>query len=307
MIYKNDKKMKKAYSILMLIGVLFLSACNTINDANFPPIEDRYFGQKPPGLIPELFDPKIVSPEGLFEGGTFSPDMKEYYFSRNNGKYKKRTFFVIRYENGTWGNESETHIENPRFSRDGNIIYKGNRYRERTDTGWSELKDIGPPFTEIHTIGMSVSDISDKGTFFFGQHDRNDTIGAIGYSRLINRKYEPLQKMSKEVHSGAWIAHPKVAPDESFLLWTQEAENGYGENDLYISFRGKNGSWLPETNMGSKINTEISDSGMSLSPDEKYLFFSRVELKVKEDGSRYWKGTPYWVSAEIIEELKPKE
>ena len=266
--------MKKPHFILILVFALFLIGCNTkkqrAKDSDSPTIETAYFGEKPPGLIPEPFAPDIVSPKGLFEGGNFSPDMKEYYFSRKNGKYEKRTFFVIRYENNSWGHESETDIKWPNYSRDGNIIYKGNKYRERTESGWSELKSMGAPFTDMHIMGITVSD---KGTFFFDQFAPPDTIGAISYSRLINGKYEPRQKMGKEVNTGAWIAHPKIAPDESYLLWDVVREDGYGGSDLYISFRAKDGSWLPAMNMGDKINTELQESGAYVSLDGKYLFF----------------------------------
>ncbi|MCX2681845.1 hypothetical protein OOZ15_17960 [Galbibacter sp. EGI 63066] len=276
----------------------------SVNDPDFPPIEDRYFGEKSPGLIPVEFAPDIVSPEGLFEGGNFSPDMKTFYFSRKNGKYEKRTFFVIRYENNKWGNESETDIQWPKYSKDGNIMYKGNKYRERTESGWSELKSMGPPFTDMHIMGISVSD---KGTFFFDQFERPDTIGAISFSRLINGKYEPRQKMGKEINTGTWIAHPKIAPDESYLIWDVVRDDGHGGSDIYISFRQKDGSWLPAINMGDKINTAYHESGAGLTPDGKYLFFSRGEWEVREDGSTNWVGKPYWVDAQVIENLRPKQ
>lgn len=299
--------MKNTHIILILVITLLLKACNTKNQKangnNTPIMKTAYFGEKPPGLIPELFAPDIVSPDGLFEEGTFSPDMKEFYFSRKNGKYEKRTFFVIKHKNGSWGNESETDIEYPRFSKDGNIIYKGNKYREKTETGWSELKSMGSPFTDKHIMGITISD---KGTFFFDQFERPDTIGAISYSRLINGKYEPRQKMGKEVNTGTWIAHPNIAPDESYLIWDVVREDGYGQADIYISFRAKDGSWLPAMNMGDKINTALQESGASVSPDGKYLFFSRGEWKVKEDGSTYWVGKPYWVDTRVIENLRPQ-
>lgn len=273
-------------------------------DTDLPPIEDRYFGEKPPGLIPRLFTPDIVSPDGLFEGGTFSHDMKTYYFSRKNGKYKQRTFFVIRYENNKWGNESETEIKYPRFSKNGDIIYKGNQYREKTDTGWSELKSLGAPFTDKHIMGISFSD---QGTSFFDEFERPDTVGAISYSRLVNGKYEPRQKMGEEINTGTWIAHPHIAPDESYLIWDVVREDGHGESDIYISFKQKDGSWLPAINMGPQINTALSESGAGVSPDGKYLFFSRGEWLVKEDGSTNWVGKPYWVDAQVIENLRPRE
>lgn len=300
------------FIILTLVFSLFLNACNTKNpkakDDDSPIVENRYFGQKKPGLIPELFAPTIVSPDGLFEGGNFSPDMKEYYFSRKNGKYKERTFFVIRYENGRWGNESETEIKWPKFSKEGDTLYKGNKFRIRTDTGWSEYKDLGPPFSDKHIMGISFSD---NGTSYFDEisfdeFKKPDTVGAISYSRLINGAYEPRQKMGKEINTGTWIAHPYIAPDESYLIWDVKREDGYGGSDLYISFQAKNGSWLPAINMGDKINTELSESSGHVTDDGKYLFFSRGEWEVKEDGSENWVGKPFWVDSQVIKNLRPK-
>lgn len=295
------------FIVFILVLTLCLNACDTkeqeSKNNDSPTIEADYFGEKPPGLIPKLFAPKILSQDGTFEGGRFSPDNKEYYFSRRYGKYEKRTFFVIRYENNTWGNETKTDIEHPRFSRDGNIMYKGNKYRNRTDNGWSELKSMGPPFTDIYIMGISVSD---KGTYYFDQWDGKDTIGAISYSRLINGKYESRQRMGKEINTGTWIAHPYIAPDESYLIWDHQGEGGYGQADIYISFRKKDGSWLPAINMGDKINTESQESGAYVTDDGKYLFFSRTKEKVRDDGSTCRKVESYWVDAQVIENLRPR-
>jgi len=299
--------MKHTYIILLIELALFLNACNTKNqrskDNDSPTIETVYFGEKPPGLIPKQFAPDLVSPDGLFEGGRLSPDRKEYYFSRKNGKYKERTFFVIRYENGSWGNESETELKWPRFSKGGDTLYRGNKYRNRTDTGWSELKSLGAPFTDKHIMGISFSD---NGTAFFDQFERPDTVGAISYSRLINGRYEPRQKMGKEINTGTWIAHPHIAPDESYLIWDVVREDGQGNSDIYISFQAEDGSWVPAMNMGDKINTSMDESGAHVTDDGKYLFFSRGEWEAKEDGSTNWVGKPYWVDAQVINNLRPR-
>lgn len=96
--------MKSHHFVFLIIGfALFLNTCDTkkqrpegsnsltakqnANDADFPALENRYFGQKPPGLIPELFAPGIVSTEEYLETVvTFLPDMKELSFTRSGGK-----------------------------------------------------------------------------------------------------------------------------------------------------------------------------------------------------------------------------
>jgi len=289
-------------SIVLLFFTITMSS-NSYSKEKSPAVESRYFGENPPALIPQLFDPKIVSPEGRFEGGTFSPDMKEFYFTRKNGKYKKRTFFVIRYENNRWSQESETDIRWPQFSADGNTMYLEKQYRERTDTGWSEAKNAGM-FLKEQAHGMSVSS---NGTYYFPFFKKEDNgHGNLGYSRLIDGKYEKPVKMGTEINAGEYIAHPYIAPDESYLIWDVEREDGHGQSDIYISFKRKNGSWLPAMNMGSLINTEHQESSPHVTHDGKYLLFTRGELKVKEDGSRYYVGKRYWVDVKIIENLRPK-
>ncbi len=300
----------KNYNLILLVLVLtlFLNACKTenekVNKNDSPTIETAYFGEKPPGLVPKLFEPETVSPEGFFEGGKFSPDMKEFYFTRKNGKYKERTFFVIRYENSKWGDESETDIKWPLFSTDGNTMYVGKKYRVRTETGWSEPKSLGE-FLKEQAHGLSVSS---NGTFYFPFFKKEDNgHGNLGYSRLISGKHENPVKLSAEINIGEYIAHPYIAPDESYLMWDVEREDGHGMADIYISFRHEDGSWLTPINMGAVINTELQESSPYVTPDGKYLFFTRGEWKTKEDGSGYFVSKKYWVDAQVIENLKPKQ
>lgn len=111
--------------------------------------------------------------------------------------------------------------------------------------------------------------------------------------------------LGPEINKGDFIAHPYIAPDESYLMWDVEREDGYGNSDIYISFKDKWGSWSPAENMGSLINTEYHDSSPQVTPDGKYLFFKRTAPQVMEDGSKIQVGKSYWVDAKIIEDLRP--
>lgn len=286
----------------ILVFVVFIMSSRSFAQSDSEKLEGDYFGEKPPGLIPELFDPKIVSPEGRFEGGNFSPDGKEFYFTRKNGKYQNRAFFVIRYENNRWGQESETDIKWPQFSADGDMMFGGKWYRLRTQSGWSGLKEHGDFLKEqAHGIARSSA-----GTYYFPFFKKEDNgHGNLGYSRLIGNKQEHPIKLSADINQGEWIAHPYIAPDESYLMWDVVRDGGYGKADIYISFRGKDGAWLPALNMGSMINTELQESSPRVTHDGKYLFFSRGEWKTKDDGKRNWVGKSYWVDAQVIDNLRP--
>jgi len=173
----------------ILVLVLFLNACNTKNqkqnDSEFPPLEDLFFEGKPPGLIPEIIAPKFVATGEDFVGNTiFSPDIKEIYVEKHGGNFKESKTFVIRYENNTWQNDSISNGKRPdNFSKDGTIIYNGNKYRKRTESGWSELKLMGAPFDDKLIMGISITD---EKTIFFSHFSRLDIPDRDGTNPVKN-------------------------------------------------------------------------------------------------------------------------
>ena len=207
----------------VLVFALFLNACKTekkkSENNDFLVLKNRYLGQKTPGLIPEVFATGIISTKGWEYGVTFTPDMKEIYFIREievDGKYKQE-FVVYKFKNKQW----EESVISPRvgqafFSVDGKTMHLGKRYKERTETGWSEIKNLGSPFEDIRIMRLTVSA---KGTYYFDEAGSDDGDGVIRYSRLIDGKREEPIALSKEINTGKYNAHPFIAPDESYIIW----------------------------------------------------------------------------------------
>lgn len=299
--------MKKTYFILILVLALFLNACNTkkqsAQDSDSPTIESPYLGQKPPGLIPEPFAPGMVTTEGWQIDGVFTPDLKEFYFIREVGETdedKKMEFMSIQYKDHQWQESViSPRVGQPFISPDGTTMHLGRRYKERTKTGsWSEIKDLGSPFEEIEIMRLTASS---KGTYVF---DEMSEEGHLRYSRLIDGKREKPKSFSKEINTGRSNAHPFIAPDESYILWDGRRDSGYGDADIYISFRQQDGSWGTAINLGDKINTNTSEFGAYVTPDGKYLFFNRTMGYTNSE--KYKDVDIFWVDAKFIETLRPK-
>jgi hypothetical protein len=85
----------------------------------------------------------------------------------------------------------------------------------------------------------------------------------------------------------------------------QRAE-GFGQSDLYISFKKQDGTWSKVINMGAAINTEKQESSPQLSPDGKYFFFNRGDRYVNGSGKRVYEGKQHWVDIQVIKNLRLK-
>ncbi len=290
--------MKSVYLSVLFLSVSVLSTANLAQDEQLV-LEGPYLGQKPPGLTPEPFAPGIVNTEDWGDGGHFSLDMNEFYILRwrpNNGRRETRRV-TYRKTNNRWYIVDSPRERTPFFAPDGQTLYYKEQYQERTEDGWSELKSLGPAFEEIGMMSLAVSL---DGTVVLDERGNNGD-GLLRYSRIIDGKREAPKPFGPEINSGRWNGHPYIAPDASYIIWSGEQADTYGKNDLYISFRKRNGSWGQAINMGDTINTEVEEGGPKVTPDGKYLIFGRS----------FYPEAPhndvYWVDAQVIENLRPEE
>lgn len=309
---------KHTFLFLIFLIALLLNACNSKNkqmtnsDASatkvkeVQAIEKPYLGQKPPGLLPIPFAPGLVSTEIYEYDGAFTPDMKSFYFIRRGEENIKSTFYEYKYNDTTaiWQKSvlASPWIGRPVISPDGKTMHLGTSYLKRTDTGWSGLQKLEPPIVSNDSMYIMRLSSSANGTYYFDTYKENDPAFPIRYSRLINGKYEEPKALPKAINTGTFLSHPFIAPDESYLLYDADREDGFGDGDIYISFKQKDGTWGNGINLGDKINTDAWEASASITPDGKYLFFSR------NVGSNDYENVDiFWVDAQIIETLRPEE
>lgn len=308
------KKKKRLLAFVFLVGIICTS-CSTTTQ-NFLESKDAYFGLTPPGLIPEVFAPGIVSDSTWAEHCqvAVSPDGKEIYWSAWTTKYKtedgsKNTeqIFYSKFENGIWSKPAlaEFTMDNshglnggPVFSPDGKRLYfyqtkspwatsnKNTYYVEKKGGKWgTEAIDAGEPY---NTSGQDYSPIfTQKGVAYknlftkIAKFTYTDNKFSFTDSIVINKKYRQL-----------WNFY--MSPNEDYVIFSDMQKDGYGDIDLYISFKTDEGKWGEPINMGDKINTSTRERFPMVSPDGKYLFFMR-HTKTQDF---------FWVSTDIIDELK---
>ncbi len=309
------------YNILRFNVALLMLLCTTLlqaqNTNEFPVLEGKYLGQTPPGNVPEIFAPGIISTDTTIEHGspTFSPDGKQVFWQSNYRQKDKETEIFLNTMHcieGQWTKtETSTFGGMPAFSPDGKQIYfipfdtendKGLYMATKQDIGWSEPKslDLLNRFPELkYLYGPSVTD--KEVLYFFAHAEGLDTHNNFGIyrSELIDGEYTKPELLPSSINltGGTFNWTPFIAPDESYLLFSSNRLNPDKDwGDIYISFRKFDGSWTEAINLGSGINSARQERFPYVSPDGKYLFFTRWVGRGNED--------IMWVTSEIIKELR---
>jgi len=300
--------MNRSYILLVLVLAMLPMSCESHSQDEFPIFEGPYLGQKPPGMVAEPFAPGIISTDGWELEGVFAPGMKEFYFTIDRAENTETasnsflpTVIGFRQQNNVWKKFTEFERTGEIvFSPDGNRMHMAKGYKDRVGDGWSERKSLGPMIDRKEWGIMRLS-ASAKGTYVFDDF-KSDDDNAIRISRLKDGKRQEPVAMGPTVNSGTYTAHPFIAPDESYLIWDSKREGGYGDADLYISFREKDGSSGPAINMGPKVNSDKADFYASVTPNGKQLLFNRTISRTDD----HINVDIYWVDAQIIESLRPK-
>lgn len=113
-----------------------------------------------------------------------------------------------------------------------------------------------------------------------------------------------------------------ISPDGSYyIVCVYNRADSFGGTDLNVSFRIDDDHWTPLKNLGALVNSRLHEGSATVSSDGKYVFFSgclishgfyedKLPYSVLLNHSlkpQYGSSDIYWVSAEIIERLRPKE
>ncbi|HEY0742565.1 MAG TPA: hypothetical protein VGD40_13915 [Chryseosolibacter sp.] len=289
--------MKKQLLILVLAVVSFCCATNPTY---------RYLNNTSPGAVPQTFFAATQLPEQCYpQYIAFSKDGRELYLATSDKDWRYKTILHSTFENSAWS-KPDTAEFMKRGADGGEPFVYGNSvffvsFRNSKATRQTDIyqfqKGNGAPSQVLHLPpGLNSSSnewhptLTNSGVMYFASERNNERFQADIYrSTYRDGVFTNPIKLSDSVNSAYNDGDPLISPDEKFLIFHSERPGGYGGHDLYISFRKKDGSWTAARNMGPAINSAELEFGPSLSPDGKYLFFTRRKAFQTEVQSEiYW-------------------
>jgi hypothetical protein len=233
-----------------------------------------YLGQPTPGLTPARFAPGVVSTDDAIElNGVFTPDGREFFFTRLVDKID--TMFHARFADGKWSAPRPL------------MVYANEAKAVAVDMA------VSPDGKELYFLGQHAHSSNRPGSHGRSDVYRAQRLAAGGFAEPVN--------IGPPINTEHSEGDTFVAPDESYLILTSTRPGGLGQGDLYVSFRGKDGRWQPPVSLGDTINTDQTEFCPMVTPDGKYLFFSRRWGATWEQTTA---GDVYWVDAKVLDRFR---
>ncbi|HEX9918478.1 MAG TPA: polysaccharide deacetylase family protein [Pyrinomonadaceae bacterium] len=255
-----------------------------------------------PGAIsaPRLFAEGIVNTSADEYGPAFTPDGRTVYFAKRSADRKMEHIYFSRFAGGRWGEQQVAPFSGKYFDKEPFITPDGTKLFfastrpvdpsapagrgdfnlwvvERTTSAaaganWGDARPLG---AEVNSETYdNYPAVAANGTLYFsstraGGQGSNDLYRA----RLVEGRYAPSENLSS-LNTPQSDADPYIAPDESYIIISTTRAGTYGEGDLYVSFN-VGGAWTTPRNLGAGVNSATYEYTPLVSPDGKYLFFSR--------------------------------
>jgi hypothetical protein len=137
-----------------------------------------------------------------------------------------------------------------------------------------------------------------KGDLYFGGQDpEGRTMSDIFVSRYENGGYLKPEKLGPAISSNDLEHSPCISPDGSYIIFSRASQQRT-QLGIFISFKKKDGVWGEAVCLNEIVGCPPATQCAYVTPDGKYLFYISWL-------SSNW--ASYWVKADFIEKLRPKD
>ena len=234
----------------VILILIVLSNCAQQSDP--PVLKGPYLDQTPPGDVPEIFAPGIVSSVYWeHSGAVFTPDGKELFWSRAINEGREPRIIVIMHmkqKNGIWTKPElapfnlapYNHINS--ISPDGRRLYffteqedqPGNAWVvDKTENGWGKPRLLRiNTIDNLNTVINEVHETYSENLYLYGPNNDTQSGRGIISSRYMNGKYTEYESLGTNINfpcDDPFPNHsPTVDPDERFVIFVSKRPGGYG-------------------------------------------------------------------------------
>lgn len=139
---------------------------------------------------------------------------------------------------------------------------------------WTKAENVKAPInSETNDACVAIS--PDGQSMIVYRTSSDQVTGDLYITKLgSDNKWEPLQKMAKEINSQFVETSACFSIDTSQLYFSSNRPGGYGGKDIYRIKKLPNGRWALPFNLGPNINTLYDEDSPYLHPDNVTMYYS---------------------------------
>jgi len=271
-----------------------------------------YFGQAYPDTTPVIFAPNVISKMGRLEHGiSFTPGGRELIFGILSKDDWSGEIFYSEKVNEKWSKPllfeplKNKSVYLPYFSPDGkSLLYAQSKsVTDNINTDIWMLSKINGEWSiptllldPIRSKGREANaSMTYDGTIYFSSnrncYGKDDCYTAdLFYSRQKDNRYQEGHVISK-LSSSNDEESVFISPKEEYLIFCRYTDYKTAA-DLYISYRDIHKNWIEPQRIDSTINSKDWDRRPYVSIDNKFLFFTRLQIVE----NRLAESDIFWVS-----------
>ena len=299
----NDSPMNKYF--LFLIFIIFSCQPNK----QIEEVSISYPDAQKPEDVPLVFGEGTISVKGRFDLGiTISSDGKSLVFGVADPD--ATLLYLMNFQQGKWSEPDKSFLEEneniffPMFSPSDNELFYAKSVEGYETDIWkasfdgAKANDPQPLDSLINSTSREAGHgMAMNGSFYFtsNRDDQYQCCGDIFYTAPESSEV----KKSEILNSGSDEESLFLSPNDNFIIiqsWRQEYQS---KHDLYISYRTKDGSWTAPDRLNEKINSPEIEQRPFISPDNQFLFFSRMSI-TRENDEDIFESDIYWVSTKEV-------
>jgi len=300
--------MKHTGNIISGLVLLLLAGCSTSPKISY--LDDNF-----PGLEPRIYAPNVLSlPDRNEHGLAIRNKGSEHIFGvdgREDWTYDglaclKRdddhglVFNMFRFTDDIACTNDGVVAGEPSFSLNNQTLFFVADYP--TDIWKVEIDENGKwgkPTKLSSTVNSEESEwfphVAHDHCLYFARNLDGHVV--IHKAEPVNGVYQGASKLEAAFNYDC--GDQVFSKEMDYVIFTSPRDGGFGTIDLYIAFKKDDGTWTDGINMGPAINTEGFEIAPYISPDNKYLFFTRRHELTGTSSSDI-----YWVSLKVVSELR---